>query len=62
MPYISTSIIIQLLAVIVPQLEQLKEGDAGQRKDQSVYTLRNFDIGIFQAFRRFKMLAHLELP
>jgi len=33
MPYISASIIIQLLTVVVPQLEALKkEGQAGQRK------------------------------
>ncbi|WP_163340010.1 preprotein translocase subunit SecY [Desulfopila sp. IMCC35008] len=33
MPYISASIIIQLLTVVIPQLESLKkEGQAGQRK------------------------------
>ncbi len=33
MPYISASIIMQLLAVVVPSLEQLKkEGEAGRRK------------------------------
>ena len=33
MPYISASIIIQLMTVVVPQLEQLsKEGEAGRRK------------------------------
>lgn len=33
MPYISASIIIQLLTVVIPQLESLKkEGEAGQRK------------------------------
>lgn len=33
MPYISASIIIQLLTVVIPQLETLKkEGEAGQRK------------------------------
>lgn len=33
MPYISASIIIQLLTVVIPQLEALKkEGEAGQRK------------------------------
>lgn len=33
MPYISTSIIISLLAVVIPQLEQLqKEGEAGKKK------------------------------
>jgi preprotein translocase subunit SecY len=33
MPYISASIILQLLTVVIPQLEQLKkEGEAGRRK------------------------------
>ena len=33
MPYISASIIMQLLTVVSPQLEQLKkEGEAGRRK------------------------------
>jgi len=33
MPYISSSIIMQLAAIAVPQLEQLKkEGEAGRRK------------------------------
>ena len=33
MPYISASIIIQLLTVVIPQLEQLsKEGESGRRK------------------------------
>ena len=38
MPYISASIIMQLLTVVSPQLEQLKkEGEAGRRK-MSQYT------------------------
>jgi len=38
MPYISASIILDLMAVVVPQLEQLKkEGDAG-RKKKTQYT------------------------
>ena len=33
MPYVSASIILQLMTVVVPQLEELrKEGEAGQRK------------------------------
>src|SRR4029079_3965302 len=33
MPYITASIIIQLLAVVVPSLEKMqKEGEAGQRR------------------------------
>ena len=38
MPYISASIILQLLTVVVPTLEKLsKEGDAGQQEDHPVY-------------------------
>ena len=33
MPYISASIIFQLLTIVIPQLEELKkEGEAGQRR------------------------------
>ena len=33
MPYISASIIVQMMAVVVPQLQALrKEGEAGRRK------------------------------
>lgn len=36
MPYINASIIIQLLTVAIPQLEQLsKEGDTGRKKIQN---------------------------
>jgi len=40
MPYISASIIIQLLTVVVPQLEALsKEGEAGKKKNYPIYPL-----------------------
>jgi preprotein translocase subunit SecY len=51
MPYISASIIMQLLGVVVPQLEQLKkEGEAG-RRTMTKYT-RYFTLALatFQAF------------
>ena len=42
MPYISASIIFQLLGSVYPPLEQLqKEGQAGQKKDQRIYALRH---------------------
>ena len=38
MPYISASIIMQLLTSVSPQLEALKkEGEAGRKKNQSIY-------------------------
>ena len=40
MPYVTASIILQLLTVVVPTLEQLqKEGEAGLREDQPVHAL-----------------------
>jgi preprotein translocase subunit SecY len=51
MPYISASIIMQLLGVVVPQLEQLKkEGETG-RRTMTKYT-RYFTLALatFQAF------------
>ena len=46
MPYISATIIFQLLTVVIPKLEQLKkEGEQGQKKDQSVVALRDGRLG-----------------
>ena len=40
MPYITASIILQLMTVVVPRLEQLqKEGESGLRQDQPVHAL-----------------------
>lgn len=37
MPYINASIVMQLLTVIVPQIEEIqKEGDAGRQKNSAV--------------------------
>src|SRR5271165_4439967 len=37
MPYITSSIIMQLLAVVIPRLEELqKEGEAGQKRIQQI--------------------------
>jgi preprotein translocase subunit SecY len=42
MPYISASIILQLLTVVVPHLERLsKEGRAGAEEDHPVHPLRH---------------------
>src|SRR3989339_689085 len=52
-PYINASIIMQLLTVVVPQLEELsKEGDAG-RKQIAAYT-RYFTV-VLAAFQAFGM-------
>lgn len=40
MPYITASIILQLLTVVIPRLEALKkEGSAGDREDHAVHPL-----------------------
>ncbi|MDP2805419.1 MAG: preprotein translocase subunit SecY [Gallionellaceae bacterium] len=51
MPYISASIIMQLAAIAVPQLEQLKkEGEAGRRKITQYTRYGTLLLAIFQAF------------
>lgn len=50
MPYISASIIIQLMTSVVPQLEQLKkEGQAGQRKMTQYTRYATVALALFQA-------------
>ena len=51
MPYISSSIIMQLLAIVSPQLEALKkEGQAGQRKITQYTRIFTVVLATFQAF------------
>jgi preprotein translocase subunit SecY len=51
MPYISSSIIMQLAAIAVPQLEQLKkEGEAGRRKITQYTRYGTLVLALFQAF------------
>lgn len=51
MPYISASIIIQLVTVAVPQLEQLKkEGEAGRRKITQYTRYLTVAIALVQAY------------
>ena len=50
MPYISASIFMQLMTVLVPQMQKLqKEGDSGKKKDQSVDTLSYVAVTLVQA-------------
>src|SRR5256885_5701626 len=50
MPYISSSIIIQLMTAVSPQLEQLKkEGQAGQRKITQYTRYGTVLLALFQA-------------
>lgn len=58
MPYISASIIIQLLTVVSPQLEQLKkEGETGRRKITQYTRVGTLFLATFQAFGMTKFLA-----
>jgi preprotein translocase subunit SecY len=51
MPYISASIIMQLLTIVVPQLEALrKEGEAGQRKITQYTRYGTIALALFQGF------------
>ncbi|CAK8711001.1 MAG: preprotein translocase subunit SecY [Candidatus Electrothrix sp. AW2] len=51
MPYISASIIIQLLTVVIPQLEELKkEGEAGQRKITQYTRYGTVGLALIQGF------------
>src|SRR5579872_1000104 len=58
MPYISASIIVQLLTVVSPQLSELrKEGEAGQRKINKYTRYGTLVLATFQAIGISKMLA-----
>ena len=60
MPYISVSIIIQLLTEVVPQLKVLKnEGEAGHRKITQYTRYGTVGLGLFQAFMMTKVLRSL---
>ncbi|MEM6467012.1 MAG: preprotein translocase subunit SecY, partial [Pseudomonadota bacterium] len=51
MPYISASIIVQLLTAMVPQLEQLKkEGEAGRKKINQYTRYGTVVLATFQAY------------
>jgi len=58
MPYISASIIIQLMTVMSPQLSELrKEGESGQRKINKYTRYGTLFLATFQAIGISKMLA-----
>src|SRR6188472_952847 len=58
MPYISASIIIQLLTVMTPSLSELrKEGESGQRKINKYTRYFTVVLSAFQAIGVSKMLA-----
>lgn len=57
-PYITASIIFQLLAMIVPSLEELsKEGESGQQKINMYTRLATVPLALLQAFGMIKLLG-----
>lgn len=56
-PYISASIVIQLLQVVIPRLEELsKEGEYGQEQIDRYTRLLTIPISVFQAFAMYLLL------
>lgn len=56
-PYINASIIMQLLTIAIPSLEQLsKEGENGKKKIQSITRIVSIAIGVVLAFGSYTML------
>ena len=59
MPYINASIIIQLLTVAIPQLEQLsKEGETGRKKIQNLTRYVSLAIAFVLAYGTFAMISN----
>ncbi len=61
-PYITSSIIIQLMAVIIPSLEKLQkeEGEAGRRKLSQYTRVFTVILAVFQSIIFVAYLAHLK--
>ena len=58
MPYISSSIIMQLFTTVIPSLEQLKkEGASGRRKISQYTRYATLGLALFQAFGMSKWLV-----
>lgn len=57
-PYITSSIIFQLLAMVVPRLEEMqKEGESGQQRINMYTRLATVPLAILQAYSMIKMLG-----
>ena len=57
-PYITASIIIQLLIPIIPALEELqKEGEAGRSKLNQYTNILTIPLALLQAFGQSSLLA-----
>jgi preprotein translocase subunit SecY len=55
-PYITSSIIFQLLAMVIPSLEELsKEGEAGQQKINMYTRLATVPLALLQSYGMIKL-------
>ncbi len=62
-PYITSSIIFQLLAMIVPKLEELsKEGESGQQRINTYTRLLAVPLAFLQSYAMIKLLSSSSLP
>ncbi len=62
-PYITSSIIFQLLAMIIPKLEELsKEGESGQQRINMYTRLLTVPLAFLQSFGMIKLLNRSSLP
>ncbi|MFA4831532.1 MAG: preprotein translocase subunit SecY [Patescibacteria group bacterium] len=60
-PYITSSIIFQLLAMVVPQLEEMqKEGEAGRRRINNYTRIAAVPLALLQAFGLIKLLGQTQ--
>lgn len=58
-PYITSSIIFQLLSMVIPRLEELtKEGESGQQKINMYTRLATVPLSFLQAFGMIKLLSN----
>jgi len=62
-PYITSSIIFQLLAMIVPQIEELqKEGEQGQQKINQWSRMLTVPLAVIQSFALIGLLQQSQVP
>jgi len=62
-PYITASIIFQLLAMIVPQIEELqKEGESGQKKINQWTRMLTVPLAVIQSFALIGLLQQSQVP
>jgi preprotein translocase subunit SecY len=62
-PYITASIILQLLAVIIPRLEEIqKDGESGQRKINQWTRILTIPLAIIQAVGLLSLMRQSQVP